>query len=150
MGITQTKSTIQNSLAFQALLGEIRAMCRQNPQVITHNSCQVYTATLLSLFKPFSFYTLNSSAAAPCKLNLLKAWDKTLASSNITTQLEQDINFQSVSVWTFNEGFSKVFNSIISWLLFKSTIKLALTSVGPSKTQYYAHLEWRNLQTIHS
>lgn len=122
MGITQTKSTIQDSLPFQALLGEITVMCRQKPQVTTYNCCQVYTATLLSFFKPFSFSTLNSNTAALGKLNLLKAWCRTLAFCDLTAQFCQD--FQKNSIWKFSEGYSKELNSKVSWLILKGAINL--------------------------
>lgn len=81
----------------------------------------------------FPFRVLNSSAAAPCKLNLLKAWGRTLASSDITALFGQDTNFQIVSNLTFGEGFSKVLSSEVSRLLSKGAVTLALTLVGPNK-----------------
>lgn len=45
----------QNTKISSISLGEITVICWQNPQVTTYNHCQVYTATLLSFFKPFSF-----------------------------------------------------------------------------------------------
>lgn len=45
----------QNTKPSSISLGEITVICRQNPQVTTYNHCQVYTATFLSFFKPFSF-----------------------------------------------------------------------------------------------
>lgn len=45
----------QNTKTSSISLGEITVICRQNPQITTYNHCQVYTATLLSFSRPFSF-----------------------------------------------------------------------------------------------
>lgn len=71
-GITQTKSRIQNPLPFQALLGEITVICRQNPQVTTYNRCQVYTATLPSFFQPFSFLSSEQQRCSTMQVKYFK------------------------------------------------------------------------------
>lgn len=63
------------------------------------------------------------------QVNLLKAQGRTLASSDITTWFGQDAKFQIVSIWTFEEGFSKMFNSGVSRLLFKMAVKLWLDQI---------------------
>lgn len=112
----------------------------------------MYTATLHSFFKPFSFSTLNSNTAALGKLNLLKAWGRTFASCDLTTQFCQDINFQKISIWKFSNGYSKRAQQQAGILAhIEGGNILALTSVEWNKTQCYAvQLKWRNLQTIYS
>ena len=132
-GITQTKSRIQNPLPFQALLGEITVICRQKPQVTTYNHCQVYTATLLSFFKPFSFLSTEQQCCSTMQVKSFTGMGQNfgfLWHSNIVWSSHQ---LPNSFCWTFGGWFSKVLNSDASRLLFKGAVKLALTLVRPNK-----------------
>lgn len=119
----------QNTKTSSISLGEITVICRQNPQVTTYNHCQVFTATLLLLFKPFSFLnteqwcsTMQVKSFKAMGQNFSFLWHRS------KVLLGQDTNFQIVSVWAFGEGFSKELHSDVTLLL--STDSKTCTDFG--------------------
>lgn len=75
-GLHRQKGEHKNPLPSQALLGEITVICRQNPQIATYNPCQVYTATVLSFFKPFSFLSTEQQSCSTVQVKSFKGMEQ--------------------------------------------------------------------------
>lgn len=110
----------QNTKPSSISLGEITVICRQNPQVTTYNHCQVYTATFLSFFKPFSF--LNTEQwCSTMQMKMFKAMGQNFGFLWHRSTAWPRHQIHIVSVQIFGEGFSKDLHSDVTLLLFKDS-----------------------------